>query len=69
MSLGRLFCVALGVVLAYSAFNAIRRGQLKLRVGLDIRRKEDRAAFWASVLATLGLALICLALGLPIARH
>ena len=69
MLAGRLFCVAIGLVLGYSAYRAIARGQLTLRGGIDIRRDQDRGAFWVTIAATIGVALICMAVGLPLVLH
>ena len=69
MVVGQWICAILGVWLIYSALRAVRSGRLTLRNGLDIRRGQDRAAFWLSIGALAGFGLICLAIGLPVPGH
>ncbi len=67
MVIAQWICAALGAWVIYSAVRAVRAGKLSMRNGLDISRRQDRAAFWLSIAALAGFGLICLAIGLPLA--
>ena len=60
MGIGKLICAVLGLWLTLTAVRSVRRGELTLRGGLDIRRRKDGAAFWATVALTLCLGVACL---------
>ena len=66
MVFGQWICALLGLWLIYSALRAVRAGRLRMRNGVDIYRRQDRAAFWLSIGALAGFGLICLAIGLPV---